>query len=581
MELQTRGRGGGRRAWIVATTIGDLYDFAAAEHGTGELVFPGERCTYAELGLRADDLARSLAALRIGAGDHVGLLMLPGIEYFAAMGAIAKLGGISVPINSRFKARELAYVAADAELKSILVSPALSPEVDYPGMLGQALPGLADEQPGDLAIDSAPRLRSAVLMGDGDLPGYTSRAAFDSGGRSIDLAAVERSQERVRIRDIGMIMYTSGTESSPKGCLLSHEALVRNAINVAHTRFELTPDDRMWNPLPQFHTGGIVLFLACLSAGAGFVHAGIFDPGVALDQLVQERITVAHPAFETIWLAVLNHPRFADADLSHVRLVLNVGVPERLRLMQKELPHAKLFSSFGSTEASSHLALTRPDDDPEFAFTTGGHPMPGMEVRVVDPDTGDDLPPDTEGEVLYRGSSLFDGYQNAPELTAQCIDEDGWFHSKDVGVVDPDGRLTFKSRLKDMLKVGGENVGAAEIEGLIAEHPAVQLVQVVSAPDAKYTEVAAAFVQLKAGAICAEAEIIRWCIGKIASYARFVEDWPMSGTKIRKTELRDRIAAELADAGITEAPPLGKTSPSAPPATQVSASGGGSTPSSR
>jgi fatty-acyl-CoA synthase len=249
-----------------------------------------------------------------------------------------------------------------------------------------------------------------------------------------------------------------------------------------------------------------------------------------------------------------------------VRAVLNVGVPERLRLMQKELPHAKLFSSFGSTEASSHLALTRPDDDPDFAFTTGGHPMPGMQVRVVDPDTGDDLQPNTEGEVLYRGSSLFDGYQNAPELTAQCIDEDGWFHSKDIGVLDPDGRLTFKSRLKDMLKVGGENVGAAEIEGLIAEHPAVQLVQVVSAPDAKYSEVAAAFVQLKAGASCEEAEIVRWCIGKIASfkvprYARFVEEWPMSGTKIRKTELRDRIAAELADAGVTEAPPLEKVAP--------------------
>jgi fatty-acyl-CoA synthase len=205
--------------------------------------------------------------------------------------------------------------------------------------------------------------------------------------------------------------------------------------------------------------------------------------------------------------------------------------------------------------------LTLPDDDLEHRLFSGGNPLPGMEVRILDPDSGKDLPADVEGEVLYRGPGLFDGYHNAPELNAECFDQDGWFHSRDVGVLDADGRLTFRSRLKDMLKVGGENVGAAEIESVIAQHPGVEIVQVVGAPDARYVEVAVAFVQRRAGSQCTEQEIVRWCIGKIANfkvprYVRFVEEWPLSGTKIRKADLRALIAAERASAGVSEAPPL-------------------------
>ena len=553
LSVRTTGRSGARQAWALATTIADLHDRAAVEHPDSELVFPDERCTYAELRERSDAIARSLCAAGVRAGENVGVFLLPGLDYCAALCAIAKAGAISVPINARFKTRELSYVVDDADLVVILVSPALTPEIDYAGMLRSVLPGLADGKPGALSLPQAPKLRSVVLMDDTpDAPvGCVTRAAFDAAGETVPLADVERRQERVRIRDVGMILYTSGTESSPKGCMLAHEAIVRNAYCIAETRFELTPADRMWNALPLFHNGGIVLFYACLAAGASYVHNGHFNAEIAVDQLERERITVAHPAFETIWLAVIGHPRFAQADLSQLRAILNVGVPERLRSMQAALPSARLFSCFGATEAASHLSLCRPDDDPAFAFTTGGHPMPGMEVRVVDPETELDLPPGCEGEVLYRGPHRFDGYYKAPELTAQCIDTDGWFHSKDVGVLDTDGRLTFKSRLKDMLKVGGENVGTAEIESLIAEHPAVALVQVVAAPDSRYGQVPAAFIQLKPDASCEPNEIVAWCTGRIATFkvprhVRFVTDWPMSGTKIRKTELRDTIAAELA-----------------------------------
>lgn len=556
----TRGPAG-RRSYAFAATVGDLFDHVSERHGDGELVFPGERCTYARLGERVRTLARSLRALGVGAGDPVGLLLVPGIDNIAAFGAIAKLGAVAVPINTRFKVRELVHVLGDADLGVVLVSPAVPGHADYPAMLRAALPALATARTTALALPEAPALRSLVLMGAGSEPGCIERARFDALAETIEAREIDELAERVRVRATAIVMYTSGTEANPKGCLLSHEALVRTALGVARTRFELRAEDRMWNPLPLFHCGGIVLFMTCFSAGTSFVHAGFFDAGVSLEQLVRERCTVAHPAFETIWLAVLNHPRFERRDLDRLRLVLTVGVPERMRAMHAELPDAATFCSFGATEASSHLALTLPDDDLDHRLSTGGNPLPGMEVRIVDPDSGEDLAPDVEGEVLYRGPGLFDGYHNAPELNAECFDEHGWFHSKDVGVLDADGRLTFRSRLKDMLKVGGENVGAAEIEGVIAQHPAVEIVQVVGAPDARYVEVACAFVQRKAGADCGEREIVRWCVGKIANfkvprYVRFVEEWPLSGTKIRKADLRALIGNELAAGGASEAPPL-------------------------
>jgi len=256
---------------------------------------------------------------------------------------------------------------------------------------------------------------------------------------------------------------------------------------------------------------------------------------------------------------VLDRPDWPERDLHRIRLVMAVGVPERLRAMAARVPQAVHVSCVAMTESSAFLALGRLDDPLEARLTTGGHPMPGMAVRVVDPDTGADLPPDTPGELLFRGPTAFDGYFRDPEATAATIDAQGWVHTGDVVTVDADGRVTFRSRLKDMLKVGGENVSAAEIENHLLTHPAVGVVAVVAAPDARYVEVPAAFVQLASGASATAEELIAHCVGRIASfrvprYVRFVAEWPMSGTKIRKVALRARIAEELAAAGITEAP---------------------------
>ncbi len=291
------------------------------------------------------------------------------------------------------------------------------------------------------------------------------------------------------------------------------------------------------------------------------VHVGRYDPAAALAQLADERATIAFPAFETIWLPVLGEPGFAAADLSALRLVLNVGVEERLRGMQAALPNAAQVGCTGSTEAGGFLAIGRAEDPLDSRVTTSGVPLDGFEVRVLDPETRTEAAAGAPGELLYRGGSRFDRYWRDPATTAERIDRDGWFHSGDLVTRGDDGTVSYVGRLKDMLKVGGENVAAAEIESHLLTHPAVAMAQVVAAPDARYTEVAAAFVVLAPGATATEDELIEHCLGAIATfkvprYVRVVDAFPMSGTKVRKYRLRESIAADLAAMGITEAPRL-------------------------
>jgi len=225
------------------------------------------------------------------------------------------------------------------------------------------------------------------------------------------------------------------------------------------------------------------------------------------------------------------------------------------------VPWATLVSATGSTESGGFLCLGSPHDPREKRLATAGRAVPGMEVRIADPETGEDVPPGTDGELLFRGPCRFLRYHEDPEATAASIDADGWFHSGDIVCADEEGYVAYVGRYKDMLKVGGENVAAAEIEDFLATHPAVKIVQVVSAPDARYTEVAAAFVELHEGASATEQELIDYCRGRIATfkvprYVRFVEEWPLANNKIRKVELRERIARELAEKGIKQAPKI-------------------------
>ncbi|HLU99486.1 MAG TPA: AMP-binding protein [Thermobifida alba] len=555
-ELQSLSGSG----WVRAETVGDLLDSRAEALGSEPaLVFPEERATYQELAARADALARSMLAMGVDRGDRVGILMPACTELAALLFAAAKIGAVAVPVNARFKPVELEHIVKHSGMKVLFT--AETPVNSPLELLVRTFPELADVTGGAVELPTLPELRRVVVSEGAQVPGYAIGVAeaIEMGG-AISAEQVRARQSSVRLRDTMMLVYTSGTTAAPKGAMLSHEAVSRLTTGIVE-RLELTRQDNVWTAIPLFHGGGISFLISTLSAGATFVHPGLFDPATTLPLLIDNRVTVALAAFETIWLPVLSRYNPQEHDLTSIRAVMVVGVEERLRQMAEALPWATQVSCVAMTESCAFLSLHRLDDPFEVRVTTGGHPMPGMEVRVVDPETGEDLPPGAEGELLFRGPNAFDGYFRDPELTREVFDEEGWFHSGDVVRRDEDGRITFVSRLKDMLKVGGENVSAAEVEGLLITHPAVKLAQVVAAPDEYYVEVPAAFIELKPGQEATEEELIHFCLGKIATYrvpryVRFVTEWPMSGTKIKKVDLRARIAEELKAKGITRAPRL-------------------------
>ena len=546
---------------VQASTFADSLDEAARRWSHTALAFPEERATYPDLASRTDHLARGLIALGVEANDKVGILLSQGVDYFAFVFAIAKVGAVSVPLNPRFKAKELGHVISNSDMTFLIASDSLLEMPDVLGMLEETLPSLVSGQGPELVLEEAPLLRRVVMNGETPRDYLVKFSALLDIANTVPDEAVLHRRASVAIRDTAIIMYTSGTTANPKGVMLPHEALVRHGFTIAQARFELTENDRVWSALPLHHIGGMAFFFTCLAAGATYCHTANFDPGRAIGQLQSEGCTIAIPAFETIWLAVLNHPDFNQADLSKLRLIHLLGVPERLAQMQAVLPHAIQVSSYGATECSSFLSMGKVNESLEIRTTTGGHPIPGIHARVVAPGSTQDLPNGELGEIIYRGWSVFTGYYKDPEATSEAFDSEGWFHSGDLGTLDPEGRLTYVSRLKDMLKVGGENVAAAEVEGHLIGHPSVLLAQVVAAPDTRYTEVPAAFIQLVEGESATEEELMDYCLGAIATfkvprYFRFVDDWPMSGTKIKKHVLRDQMSAELSTAGITEAPKL-------------------------
>jgi acyl-CoA synthetase (AMP-forming)/AMP-acid ligase II len=532
------------RDWVEVCTIGDLLVRAASLWPEKEwLVLAEERHTYASFLTRAENAARSLLGLGVAPGERVGILMPNCMDFLDVQYGCALLGVSAVPINARYKVRELRHILGDAELAAIVTSDLISEYVPLPALVAEAV----EPWPGTL--------RHAVVLGSAEHEGFLDRAAFAAAAEGVPVDEVHRLRRAVCLRDEAMMMYTSGTTADPKGCVLTHEALVRTGMAAAE-RWQTVHDDRFWNALPMFHMSQVFPQLAHMHAGATIVTHTRFEPDVALETLERERITYAFTTFPVITQAIINHPRFEETDLSSVRLVNETGAAETIRGVQRKFAPAPVVTLFGMTETSGGITWGAPTDDEEARITTGGLPLRGTEVRVVDPETDEDLPPETPGEILVRGPGLFERYHNDPEKTAHAM-RGGWFHSGDRGKLDAEGRLTFLGRLKDMLKVGGENVAALEVEAYLGTHPAVKIAAVVGVPDERYDEVPAAYVELVPGEQLTEDELIEFCRGRIASfkvprYVRFIgaSDWPMSASKIQKFRLREQLLEEL---GIVDA----------------------------
>lgn len=530
---------------------GDLVARGAALHPDRDVfVFPDSRRTYAELFERANRVAGALVQMGVRKGDHVGILMPNCMDFVDVWFGASFLGAVVVPINARFKARELGYVIADGELVTIITSDIVEQHTDYVELLYEALPGLRDSpDPLALSLDAAPMLRSAVLLGSKSAPGFLDREGFEAMAGSLSTAEVDVLRRRVAIRDTAVVFYTSGTTSMPKGCLLDHETLLRVGINT-RIRMGLTDHERMFDPLPLFHTAATQPIAAVLHACGTYVSMTYFEPGAALQLIREEGVTSMFTAFPIIAQALMNHETYTPELFSSVRVTFNVAPTDALKQMQSRMPHTAQVTGFGMTESGGSVVLSRPTDPPDVRAEAEGAPFPGMEIEIRDPDTNEPVAPGVRGEIVFRGPQVFQGYFKAPEKNAEVMEPGGWFHTGDLGALDEQGRLHYLGRLKDMLKVGGENVAAVEIEGYLATHPAVSIAQVVGVPDDRYLEVPAAFLELKPGASVTEEEIIEFCRGglarfKVPRYVRVVTEWPMSATKVQKFELRDRIVREL------------------------------------
>jgi fatty-acyl-CoA synthase len=516
------------------------------------LVVDDDRATYAELRERVESVARSLAGLGVRRGDRVGLLMPNSVAFLELVFACSILGAVSVPINARFRAVELRHVVPDAQLQLLVVADPHDEELSFLARAEEAFPALARPRAADgserLQIEAAPSLRHAVAIGS-TRPGWVSGDAFAAAGATIGDSYLSAARLGVALRHDALIYYTSGTTALPKGCALSHEAMVRQGQETG-IRLGYRDGDVMFSPLPMFHTGCTQFLFGVLWYGGTYVSMARFDAEAGLRMIDEEGVTLLVPAFPAVTQGLMDNADYSPDTFVSSRVLFHIGTPDQLRSLQERLPHTTVVTGFGMTEQAGSVAIGDPAH-PLDRRVWSGPPLAGSEIAILDLETARPVAgPGIKGEIGVRGPTLFSGYLNLPERTAESFTDQGWFRTGDLGLLDEHGDLRFLGRLKDVLKIGGENVGSVEIESYLETHPDVRLAQVVGVPDDRLGEVAAAFVELTSGGTATAEDLIAHCDGAIASFkvprhVRFVTEWPMSATKVKKGELRAAIAEEL------------------------------------
>jgi len=510
------------------------------------IVTPTERVTWKAL---ADDVLRHAAALQrlgIARGAKVGVLMPNGYAWAVWAYAAASIGAVVVPVNTRFRQAELAYQLKASDTELLVLVPSIG-EVDFLAMVEALVPGLRPNAPGAWHSEALPRLRHVVVDGaDTGLAGALVAATVAPVADRDAVARVREAGAAIHPDDPVVIQYTSGTTAFPKGAMLSHQGTLRNAQNV-NARMHVGPGDRIFVPGPFFHVGGSTLgMLLGLVSGATVYALPRFDPATVLDIVERERITV-YSGVDSLFLTLYKHPQFRREALATVRTGWIASSPDIVRMVHRDMGLTGIANVFGISEASPNITIGDLDEPPELRAATCGLPHPGCEVKVIDPATGDAVPAGQSGEICFRGYSLMLGYYNNPVETAKAIDADGWLHTGDRGVLRASGHLEYHGRIKDMLRVGGENLAPAEVEEVLCTHPKVRQAAVVGLPDERMVEVPAAVIELKDGATCTAEEITAWCKERLAPFkvprvVAFVDQMPMTGSgKIQKFRMRQEV----------------------------------------
>jgi fatty-acyl-CoA synthase len=534
-------------------TAWSLLDAIATRHGQREaIVFGDERLTFASVRDRARAFAGGLSALGLGHGDALAIWLPNRPLWFIAQYAAASLGIVVVALNPRYRAHELSYILGQSNAVALLLTDRLGP-IDYFDTLEALLPELSDAVPGELTSARFPKLRHVIVDADDVYPGC--HRAADLMELVVAGSATARGHS-VTSDSVFMLLYTSGTTSFPKGAMITHANCVPHGWNCGET-FRLTTADRVLHALPAAGTwGGVNIPLTAWSHGACLVLMEVFDPLRALQLIERERCTVLN-AVDSMLIPLLDHPDLGRRDLSSLRTggVAAVGGGRHGLLedvLERLVPLA--FHPYGMTEVNAMSLVHDLDEPASERLVPGVWPAPGLEARIADPDTGAPSGIDVEGELQFRGPLVTRGYHDKPDETRAAFTSDGWFKSGDLGVQDDAGRVIFRGRLKETLRISHHMVAPGEIETFLLAHPAVDQAFVVGIPDARTNEAPVAYVICKRGARVTEDDLRAWCHGKIASFkiprgVRFVDDVPRApsphGDKVQRVKLREQALKDF------------------------------------
>ena len=523
---------------LLEQTIADSFDRTVAAHPDHEALVEfatGRRWTYRELNHDVDLFARGLIAGGIAKGDRVGVWAPNCAEWTIAQYATAKIGAILVNVNPAYRTHEFSYAVNQSGMRMLIAAESFKTS-DYRAMV--------EETSAD-----CPALERVVYIGTSDW------ADVVEAGQHVDSDVVNERMRSLQPGDAINIQYTSGTTGYPKGATLSH----RNILNNGYFTTELinfTHEDRLCIPVPFYHCFGMVMGnLGCTSHGATMVIPGPgFDPETTLRAIAAERCTGVY-GVPTMFIAMQNHPTFADHDLSSLRTGIMAGSICPVEVMKRcvnDMHMPEVGIAYGMTETSPVSCQTLVDDDLERRTASIGRVHPHLEIKIVDPVTGETVERGQPGEYCTRGYSVMLGYWEDDEKTREAIDEDGWMHSGDLAEMREDGYCNIVGRIKDMVIRGGENVYPSEVEAFLYQHPDIEDVQVIGVPDERYGEELCAWIKLKAGAERLDADAVReFCAGrlshyKIPRYVMVVDEFPMTVTgKVRKVVMREESAEKL------------------------------------
>ncbi|CAJ37884.1 AMP-binding protein [Methanocella arvoryzae] len=541
---------------LIGMTIGDMFDEIASTYPERDALVSehqGLRYTWQEFQQQVNRAAKGLLSMGYKKGDRVAIWATNVAEWVIMQFATAKVGIILININPAYRTHELEYVLQQSEAQGLVLIESFKTS-DYVKMLEDVCPEVKTSRPCNINSENLPFLRSVVLIrGDKKDYMYTWDEMLEKGDEIPD-AALCTVQGTLSFDDPINIQYTSGTTGFPKGVVLTHHNLLNNGYFIGEY-MKFTEKDKLCIPVPFYHCFGMVLSnLACMTHGATMVlPAEHFDPIATLTAIEKEKCTAVH-GVPTMFIAELEHPLFSKFDLSSLRTGIMAGSPCPIEYMKKVnnlMNMRDIVITYGQTEASPGLTMSSTDDSLEKRVSTVGKPMPHTEIKIIDPKTGEIVPRGVPGEICARGYMIMEGYYKNPDATALAIDEKGWLHTGDLGVLDEDGYCKITGRIKDMVIRGGENIYPREVEEFLYTHPMISDAQVIGVPDLKYGEELMAWVKVKNGCKLTEGEIKEYCKGKIAhykipKYIKFVDEFPMTVSgKIQKYKMRETSIKEL------------------------------------